>query len=176
MLKKIGLLLLVVIAGVLLFAATKPDTLHVERTGTINAPPDKIYPFISDFHQWPLWSPWEDLDPAMTRTHRGAPSGRGAIYEWSGNSEVGRGRMEITDTVEPASVTIALDFIEPWEGHNITEFRLTPEGGATSVRWTMEGPSPYLMKVMSVFTSMDRMIGGDFERGLAKLKTVAEGH
>jgi hypothetical protein len=111
----------------------------------------------------------------MTRTHSGAPSGRGAVYEWSGNSDVGTGRMEITDTMPPTSVTIALDFLEPWEGHNVSEFRLTPQSDATTVRWTMEGPSPYMMKVMSVFMNMDRMIGDDFERGLAKLKTAAEG-
>lgn len=175
MLKKILIAVVVLIAGVLLFAATKPDVLRVERSVVVNAPPEAIYSLIADFHQWPRWSPWEALDPAMTRTHSGAPSGEGAVYEWSGNSDVGKGRMEILDTQKPAIVTIALDFIEPWEGHNITEFRLTPQQDSTVVRWTMEGPSPYMMKVMSVFMNMDRMVGGDFEKGLGALKTAAEG-
>ncbi len=175
MLKKIVLALLVVVAGILLFAATKPDTFHVERTATIDAPPDRVYALISDFHQWTRWSPWEELDPAMSRTHSGAPQGGGAVYEWSGNSDVGKGRMEITRADVPSRVTIALDFLDPWEAHNVAGFRLTPHDNATIVTWTMDGPSPYMAKVMNVFVSMDRLVGGDFERGLAKMKTVAEG-
>jgi uncharacterized protein YndB with AHSA1/START domain len=175
MLKKLFAVLVVLIAGVLIFAAFRPDTLRVERRATIEAAPEVVYPLIGDFRQWPQWSPWEELDPNMSRTLSGAPSGRGAVYEWSGNRDVGRGRMEITDVVPPSSVTIALDFFEPWEAHNLTEFRLAPEGDGTALTWTMEGPSPYMMKLMGIFMNMDRMIGGDFERGLAKLKTVAEG-
>jgi uncharacterized protein YndB with AHSA1/START domain len=175
MLKKILLVIVLLAAGVLVYAATRPDTFRIERRAEINAPADVIYPLISDFHEWPKWSPWEELDPAMTRTHSGAPNGRGAVYEWAGNSEVGRGRMEITDAVPSSSVTIALDFMEPWEAHNLTEFRLTPAGSGpgTLVTWTMEGPSPYLTKLMGVFVNMDRMIGSDFERGLDKLARVA---
>jgi uncharacterized protein YndB with AHSA1/START domain len=175
MLKKIALALVVVIVGILVFAATKPDVFHVERSAVINAPSEQIYPLLSDFHQWNRWSPWEELDPGMTRTHSGAPSGPGAVYEWSGNSDVGKGRMEITEAVEPSRVAIALRFIEPWEANNVATFRLAPRGNATMVTWTMDGPSPYLMKVMGVFMNMDRMIGTDFEKGLGKLKTVAEG-
>jgi len=175
MLKKIALVLLVLIVGVLLFAATRPDALHVERSAVINAPPETIYPMLSDFHQWRRWSPWEELDPAMTRSHSGAPSGKGAVYEWSGNSDVGRGRMEITNAVEPSRVAIALQFLEPWEANNVAAFTLAPRGSATMVTWTMDGPSPYLMKVMGLFMNMDRMIGGDFEKGLTKLKAAAEG-
>lgn len=175
MLKKIAVVLIVLIAAILLFAATKPDALHVERSAVINAPPERIYPLISDFHQWKAWSPWEELDPAMTRSHSGAPNGRGAVYEWTGNSDVGQGRMEITNAVEPSRVTIALTFIEPWEAHNTAEFLLAPRGDSTMVTWTMDGPSPYVMKVMSVFMNMDRMIGNDFEKGLGKLKAAVEG-
>ncbi len=171
--KKLVLVLVVLIAAVMLFALTKPDTLHVERTATINAPPAKIFPYINDFHQWGAWSPWEKLDPAMKRTHSGAPSGKGAVYEWAGNSNVGSGRMEILDST-PSKVSIKLDFITPFEGHNLAEFTAKPSGDATSLTWTMDGPQPYLGKVIGVFMNMDRMIGTDFERGLASLKAISE--
>lgn len=175
MLKKLALAVLIVIVGILVFAATKPGAFHVERSAIVNAPPETIYPLLSDFHQWTRWSPWEELDPAMTRTHSGARNGKGAVYEWSGNSDVGKGRMEITNAVEPSRIAIALQFLDPWEANNVAAFTLAPRGNATMVTWTMDGPSPYLMKVMSVFINMDRMIGTDFEKGLAKLKAVSEG-
>jgi hypothetical protein len=116
MLKKIALILVVLIAGVLLYAATRPDSMHVERTATINAPPDRIFPHINDFKQWTAWSPYEKLDPGMKKTYSGAERGRGAVYEWAGNSQAGQGRMEITDSAEPSRVTIKLDFIAPFGG------------------------------------------------------------
>ena len=174
MLKKVVLGIVVLLVALLAFAATRPDSMRIQRTATINAPPEKIYPLISDFHNWTSWSPYEHIDPAMKKTYSGPPSGKGAVYEWAGNSDVGQGRMEITDTAEPTRVTIKLDFIAPFEGHNVTVFSLTPRAGATDVAWTMEGPSAYVMKVMSVFTDMDAMIGKDFETGLATLKSVAE--
>jgi uncharacterized protein YndB with AHSA1/START domain len=174
MFKTLGLTVLVLIAAVLLYAATKPPTFEVQRTTTIQAPPEKIYPLISDFHNWGTWSPWEKLDPAMKRTHSGAESGPGAVYEWEGNSEVGKGRMEITAATPPSKVTIQLDFLEPFEAHNVTEMTLEPQGDATQVRWLMRGPNTYVSKVMSVFMSMDSMIGKDFEAGLANMKAAAE--
>ena len=174
MIKKTLIVLLVIIGGILAYAATKPDTMHVERSTVINAPPSKIFPLINDFREWPRWSPWEHLDPNMARTLSGPPSGKGAVYEWKGNSDVGSGRMEILEAAEPSLVSIQLDFIEPFEGHNVTAFRLAPSGGGTNVAWTMDGPSPFMMKVMSVFMNMDSMIGTDFEKGLAALKTAAE--
>ncbi len=174
MLKKIVVGIVVLIAAALAYAATKPDTMHVQRSISIDAPADRVYPLISDFRQWPRWSPWENLDPAMTRTLSGPPSGKGAIYEWKGNSDVGSGRMEITGAAEPSNVTIQLDFLEPFEAHNVTEFRLESAGPATNVIWTMDGPSRFTMKVMSLFMNMDSMIGADFEKGLAALKTEAE--
>lgn len=174
MLKKILLIVVVLIACVLLYATTRPDTMHVERTATINAPPEKIFPYINDFRQWTAWSPFEKLDPDMKKTYGGAERGRGAVYEWAGNSQAGQGRMEITDSIEPSRVTIKLDFIAPFEGHNVAEFRLAPEGNATAVTWTMDGPTPYMAKLMGVFVNMDTMIGSDFESGLASLKTIAE--
>jgi hypothetical protein len=174
MIKTIAVVIAVLIAGVLAFAATKPDRIHVERSASIVAPADTIYPLINDFRRWGDWSPWEKLDPQMQRTFSGPAAGKGAVYEWSGNSKVGQGRMEILDSVEPSEVTIKLDFIEPIEGHNTTKFTLEPAGEATQITWVMDGPASYLTKIMSVFVSMDTMVGGDFETGLANLKAATE--
>lgn len=173
MLRQIGVILLVLIAGVLVFASTRPDSFSVERRIVIQAPPDKIQPLIADFHRWSDWSPWEKLDPAMKRTFGGAASGAGATYAWQGNKDVGSGRMEVK-AAEPAKVSIQLDFIEPFEGHNMTDFVLSPKDGGTEVRWVMTGPSTFVTKLMGVFVSMDTMIGKDFEKGLAQMKVAAE--
>ncbi len=179
MLKKILvsslIVVLIAIAGVLGYAATKPDTFRVERRTTIAAPPDKVFAMIEDFHRWGEWSPWEHLDPAMTRTHGGPPRGTGATYAWSGNSDVGQGRMEIVESAPPGKLVIKLDFIAPFEANNIAEFTLTPTSTGTEVVWAMHGPSPYVSKLMDTVMSMDRMIGRDFEAGLAKMKRAAEG-
>ena len=174
MFKTIAAVVAVGIAAVLIFAATRPDSFHVERSAFIKAPPDKIFGLINDFHRWPAWSPWEDRDPAMQRTHSGAAQGVGATYAWQGNSQVGAGRMEITQSSLPNKISIKLDFIQPFEAHNTTEFSLQPEGDATRVTWVMSGPSPYISKLMGLVVSMDSMIGKDFAAGLAKLKATAE--
>ena len=165
---------IVLIAGVLVFAARKPDAFSVQRTTSINAAPEKIFPFIEDFNRWRLWSPYENKDPAMKRTLSGPVSGKGAVYEWDGNSQVGKGRIQITDVSVPSRVTIKLDMIKPMEGHNIVNFTLEPHGGATQVTWAMRGSCAYMCKVMGLFLNMDKMIGKDFETGLANLKTQAE--
>jgi uncharacterized protein YndB with AHSA1/START domain len=172
--KLIAVFIAVVIAAILGFAAMKPNSFRVERTATIKAPPEKIFAVINDFHNWPTWSPWEKLDPAMKRTHSGTASGKGAIYEWEGNSKVGAGRMEILDTTAPSKIAIKLDFIKPFEGHNTAEYTMVPQGENTNVSWVMYGPTPFVSKVMQVFISMDSLIGKDFEAGLANLKAVAE--
>jgi uncharacterized protein YndB with AHSA1/START domain len=174
MLKRIGLAIVVAIAALLIFAATRPDTFRVERKAVIQAPPDRLYGLINDFHQWPLWSPWEKLDPAMKRTLGGPTSGVGATYAWEGNDDVGSGRMEIKESVPGSKIHIQLDFLQPFEAHNQTDFILTLQGNATEVTWTMYGPANYMTKLMGVFASMDSMVGPDFEKGLANLKTVAE--
>jgi uncharacterized protein YndB with AHSA1/START domain len=173
MFKIIGLIIALVIAGVLIYAATKPDSFRLERSTTIKAPPEKISAYLSDFKQWAAWSPWEEKDPAMKRSFSGAASGKGAVYGWEGNKNVGSGRMEILD-VQPQKVTIKLDFLAPFEAHNTTEYSLEPQGDGTKVTWAMFGPSNYMSKVMNVFMSMDKMVGPDFEAGLAKLKAAAE--
>ena len=177
MLKRIllGLVAIIVIATVtvLVLASRQPDEFRIERSVTVNAPAEKIVPHIADFHQWSAWSPWEHLDPAMQRSFTGAPAGKGSIYEWSGNSDVGQGRMEILD-VAPDKISIKLDFYKPMEATNIAEFALQPKGDTTEVTWAMYGPMPFISKVMCVFFDLDKMVGPDFERGLAGLKQVSE--
>jgi hypothetical protein len=174
MVKIIAIVVVILVAAVLGFALTKPDSFNVQRTTKINAAPEKIFPLINDFHGWSSWSPWENVDPAMKRTHSGAASGPGAVYEWDGNAKVGKGRMEITEAAPPAKVMIKLDFLKPIEGHNIAEFVLEPRGDSTKVTWTMRGPAPFISKVMQVFISMDSMLGKEFETGLANMKNAAE--
>ena len=173
MIKKIGFVLAALVAVLLVWAATRPDSFSVERRIVIQAAPDKIHALIADFHRWPDWSPWEKLDPAMKRTFSGTAAGVGAVYGWQGNSEVGSGRMEVKLTT-PDKVSIQLDFIEPFEGHNTADFFLAPKDGGTEVRWVMFGPAPFVTKLMGIFVSMDAMIGKDFEKGLSQLKADAE--
>jgi hypothetical protein len=170
----IAIVVLLVLA-VLAFAASRPDHFRVERRARINAAPDKILPLLTDFRRWTAWSPWEKLDPNLTRRYSGAAEGEGAVYEWEGNKKVGKGRMEIRKVVAPSTVVIMLDFIEPWAAHNTAEFTLAPTGGATDVVWAMHGPNLFMTKLMGLFMSMDKLIGKDFERGLSNLKHAAEG-
>jgi uncharacterized protein YndB with AHSA1/START domain len=170
----IAVILAIAIAGVLIFAATKPDTLRVQRSITINAPPQRIFPLIADFHQWRNWSPYEQKDPAMKRGYDGAERGKGAIYTWDGDKNVGSGRMEILEAAEPQKVVIKLDFFTPFEGHNTAEFTMLPQGDGTHVTWLMHGPARFVTKLIQVFMNLDHMIGKDFETGLANLKRVNE--
>ena len=174
MFKTIVLLALAVIAAVLIFAATKPDTFRVQRTASIKAPPEKIFALLNDYHNWPSWSPYEKMDPAMKRSYSGSASGKGSVYEWEGNSNIGKGRMEILDSTPPSKLTIKLDFFKPFEAHNTAEFLLEPKGDHTDVTWAMFGPLPYTGKVMHTFFNMDKMVGGQFAEGLANLKAAAE--
>jgi hypothetical protein len=170
----VAVVVAIAIAAVLILAATKPDTFRVQRAAAINAPADRIYPLIADFHQWLNWSPWEGRDPALKRSYSGAERGKGAVYAWEGNRNVGSGRMEILEANSPSLVKIQLDFLKPFEAHNIAEFTMLPQGNATNLTWVMHGPAPFMSKVMHVFINMDKMIGKDFETGLANLKAAAE--
>jgi len=170
----VAAVLAVAIVIVLILAATKPDTFQVTRAATINAPAAKIFPLIADFHQWGQWSPWEHKDPAMQRTFSGANSGLGAVYAWEGNGQVGSGRMEVIEAAAPGKIGIKLDFIKPFEGHNVAEFTMLPQGSTTLVTWTMHGPTPFLGKIIHVFMNMDNMVGRDFSAGLASLKSITE--
>ena len=164
----------VAIAGVLLLAATRPDTFSVQRSVAIQAPPEAVYPLIADFKRWEAWSPWEKKDPAMKRTFGVTTAGQGATYAWEGNGEVGQGSMEIAHAESPSKVGIALDFVKPFEAHNRVDFALAPKGQATEVTWTMQGPVPYFANIVHLFVNMDAMVGRDFEAGLANLKLAAE--
>lgn len=173
MFKIILIIVVVLIVAVLVFAATRPGTFKVERAATIKASPEKILALINDFRRWAVWSPWEKLDPALERSYSGAASGPGAVYAWQGNNKVGQGRMEIMAS-SPSATTIKLDFIKPFEAHNIADFTLLPQGDSTVLTWAMHGPKPYMAKLMHMFFNMDKLVGGDFERGLANLKAAAE--
>ena len=170
----IAVVLAIAIAIILILAAAKPDRFRVQRATTVKAPPERIFPLINDFHQCATWSPYENKDPAMKRSYSGTASGKGAVYAWEGNKNVGSGRMEILDASAPAKIVIKLDFFTPFEGHNTAEFTMLPQGDATNVTWLMYGPLPFMGKIMHVFINMDRMVGKDFEIGLANLKRLAE--
>jgi Polyketide cyclase / dehydrase and lipid transport len=173
MLKKILLLLVVVIVGIAGYAAFQPNDFRVERKITIAAPPEKIQALLVDFNRWKDWSPWEKLDPEMKKTISGAPSGVGAIYEWSGNKDVGSGRMEVLET-NPELVRMKVNFSAPMSAENTNDFLLKANGTSTDVTWAMYGTNSYKAKVVGLFINMDKMIGGDFDTGLANLKTLAE--
>lgn len=174
MLKTILLIVAVLIAALLIFAATRPDTFAVQRSVVINAAPEKIFPLINDFRSWGAWSPFEKLDPAMQRTFSEPASGVGARYEWSGNGNAGAGSMKITEVVAPSRLAIDLDFTKPMKANNKVVFTLQPGATGTQVTWLMHGPVPYVAKIMHIFFNMDKMVGGDFEKGLADLKAAAE--
>ena len=174
MLKIVLAVVVLALAAVLVIAAFKPDTFQVQRRALIKAPPEKIYPLLSDFQRWGAWSPWEKKDPGMKRSFGGPKEGKGASYAWDGDKNVGQGRMEIVEATPPSKVALKLDFVKPFEAHNTVRFDLVPKGELTEVVWDMQGPVPYLGKIVHVFVNMDRMVGADFESGLANLKSIAE--
>jgi hypothetical protein len=170
----IVIVLAIALAIVLIVAASKPAIFSVQRATTVKAAPEKIFPLINDFRQWGTWSPYETRDPAMKRSYSGAASGEGAVYGWDGNKNIGSGRMEILETSAPAKIIIKLDFFKPFEAHNTAEFTMLPQGDATNVTWVMHGPASLMSRLMQVFMNIDRMIGKDFEAGLANLKRLTE--
>lgn len=170
----ITLIIITLIAVLLVLAATKPDTFRIERSITINATPETIFPLINNFHEWVKWSPWEKKDVNMKRTYSDPAAGQGARYAWAGNNKIGEGNMEITQSIAPAKVLIALNFLKPFEASNTAEFTLTPQGDATQLTWEMYGPNNFIAKIMQVFISMDTMVSKDFEAGLNDIKTAAE--
>lgn len=175
MIKKILLLVLAIVAIVLIVAAFQPNTYRVERSITIAAPAAAVFPQVNDLHQAQAWSPWVKLDPNAKYTFAGPTSGVGAIISWAGNKDVGEGRETIVASQPNELVRIKLEFFKPMSGVATTEFQLKPESNGTQVTWSMTGDKNYLSKVMCMFMSMDKMIGGDFERGLANLKALVEG-
>jgi uncharacterized protein YndB with AHSA1/START domain len=170
----LGIVVVVAIVAVLIYASTRPDTFRVERSLAMKAPPEKIFPYLTELKRWREWSPYEERDPAMKRTYSGPDSGKGAAYEWDGDKNVGKGRMEVLEATAPNKVVIKLDFIKPFEGHNTAELTVQPKDGQTVVTWAMYGPSPFMSKLIGTFMNFDDMIGRDFASGLAKLKTTVE--
>jgi uncharacterized protein YndB with AHSA1/START domain len=177
MLKTLGIIaavLVVLLSGLLIYASTRPDTFTVQRSVSIKAPPEKIFPLISSLRGFNSWEPFSKKDPAIKLVYGGPDSGKGAKYEWQGNRQVGSGKVEITDIAPPLSVAMKLDMMTPMEAHNTVQFTLEPKGETTTVTWAMRGPSPLVAKVMDVTFGMDRMVGSEFEAGLANLKALAE--
>jgi len=174
MVLRIVLIVAGLVAAILIFAATKPATLRVERSTVINVPPEKVFALINDLHGWKDWQPEDKEDTTTSRSYSGSASGVGAISEWDGRGRAGKGRMVITESQPPHRVAVKVDFVKPFESHNLNEFTLVPAGGGTKVTWSWQGQNLYFMKVMSVFANMDKMIGKHFEDGLTNLKTIAE--
>lgn len=174
MIRKFLLLLVAVIVILVVVIATRPATFHIERSASIAAAPAAVFAQVNDFHNWAAWSPWEKLDPQMKKTFEGPAAGAGASYGWVGNEEVGEGKMTIQNSAAPSSVAIKLDFIKPFPASNDVTFTFAPEGAGTKVTWGMDGTNNFMMKAFSLFGGMDKMIGSDFERGLAALKSTTE--
>lgn len=170
----IALIVGVVLAALLVYAATRPKNFRVQRSVTMHASPERIFPLINDFQSWPLWSPYEKLNPAMKRTYTGPRSGPGAASSWDGNSKAGAGKMEIVSLVPASKLVVKLDFSRPFEGHNTAEFTLDRAGDNTTVTWAMFGPQNFMLKLISIFMNMDRLMGKEFEEGLHNLKTLTE--
>jgi uncharacterized protein YndB with AHSA1/START domain len=174
MLVKILLAVAAVLAVLIGVIVTRPPTFRVERSLLVAAPPDRVYGQIVDFHRWEGWSPWAKLDPQMKTTYQGRDGEVGASYAWLGDDKVGEGRMTITGLTPPRRVVVRLEFLKPWKATNETSFDLAEEPGGTRVAWIMKGENTFMGKAMSLFMDMDRMVGGDFEKGLAALKGLAE--
>jgi uncharacterized protein YndB with AHSA1/START domain len=166
-------LAVLVVAGVVV-VATRPSEFRVTRTGSISASPEVVFAQVNDFHKWEAWNPWGKLDPAMKQSYEGAPAGVGAVYTWAGNSQVGEGRMTLTESRPNELIRIKMEFLKPFAATSTAEFTFRPEGNGTAVTWSMEGQNNFMAKTMHLVMNMDRMIGGQFEKGLAAMRSVAE--
>ena len=178
MIKKIVLGVLLLMVAVVAVCAVvimmQPAHYHVERSATINAPALVVFNQVNDFHKWEAWSPWAKLDPNMKTSYEGAAAGTGSIYSWTGNNDVGEGRMTITDSKPGESIKIKLDFIKPFAATTATVFTFKPQGNQTAVTWTMDGENNFIGKAFGLVMNMDKTVGGDFDKGLAQMKTLAE--
>ena len=173
--KKILIAIVIVVIGLVAVIAMQPDTFLVSRTTSIAAPLAEVFALVNDFHKWEKWSPWEKLDPAIKTTFEGAPSGTGAIYAWVGNDKVGEGRQTILESKAGELVRIKLEFVKPFASVADTEFAFSGDGNATTVTWIMKGENNFISKGFCLFMGgMDKVIGPDFEKGLAQLKSLAE--
>jgi len=164
----------VIVIVVVVVVAVQPSGFRVERTATISAPAPAVFGQVNDFHNWEAWSPWAKLDPTMRQAFEGAPAGTGAIYTWTANKQVGEGRMTVTESRPNELIRIRLEFLKPFAATNTAEFAFKPEGNQTVVTWSMVGKNNFMAKAVHLVVNMDRMVGGDFEKGLARMKSVAE--
>ena len=174
MIKKVFITLAVIVVIFVIVAALQPADYRVTRSASVAAPSGVVFAQVNDLHKWESWSPWEKLDPAMKRVHEGAPAGTGAVYAWAGNSKAGEGRMTITESRPNELIRMKLEFIKPFASTCVTEFTFKPESDQTAVKWTMTGQKNFVSKAICLFMSMDKLIGGDFEKGLANLKSLSE--
>ena len=166
--------LAVLILGFVIVVAMQPSEFRIARSAKMKAPPAAVFAEVNDFHKWDAWSPWAKLDPNIKTSYEGAPAGPGAMYSWTGNSQVGEGRMTITDSKPAELIKIKLEFVKPFAATNATNFMFTSQGNQTSVKWTMDGDNNFMGKAFGLFMNMDKLVGGDFEKGLAQMKAVSE--
>ena len=174
MLKKILIGVVVIIAAFVALVAVRPSDFRIERSAVVSAPPTVVFAQVNDLHNWDAWSPWAKLDPAAKQTFEGPRAGMGAAFAWVGNNQVGEGRMTITESRPNELIRFKLDFVKPFAGTNTAEFTFTPQGNQTAVTWSMFGTQNFMAKAFCIFMNMDRMVGGQFEQGLAQMKSVAE--
>ena len=174
MLIKILIAVAVIVVVFVVVVAMQPSEFRVARSTTISAPPPAVFAQVNDFHKWEAWNPWGKIDPAMKQTYEGAPAGPGAIYTWVGNKNVGEGRMTLTESRPSDLIRIKLEFFKPFAGTNIAEFTFKPAGNQTAVTWSMTGKNNFMAKAIHLFMNMDKMIGGQFEMGLAQMKSIVE--
>jgi len=167
--------LAVIVIGLGAVVAMQPSEFRVARTATIAAPAPAVFNQVNDFHNWAAWNPWATLDPGMKQTYEGAPAGTGAIYTWAGNRQVGEGRMTLTESRPSDLIRIRLEFLKPLAAVSTAEFTFKPEGKQTVVTWSMVGRNNFMAKAVHLVMNIDRMIGGNFEQGLARMKAVVEG-
>jgi uncharacterized protein YndB with AHSA1/START domain len=174
MLIKVFIAIAVILILFAIIVALQPSSFQVARSTSISAPPAAVFAQVNDFHRWEAWNPWWKIDPAMKQTYEGAPAGTGAVYTWAGNNEVGVGRMTITDSRPSDLIRMRLEFFKPFAATNQSEFTFNPEGDQTMVTWSMTGNNNFIAKAVHLFMNMDKMVGGQFEKGLAQMKAAAE--
>jgi len=172
--KKILLGLVIIVVILVVVILLQPAHYHVERSATISAPPATVFAQVNDFHKWEAWSPWAKIDPSMKQNYDGAPAGVGAGYSWAGNSQAGEGRMTITDSHPSDLIKIKLEFLKPFAATDTTAFTFKPQANQTVVTWTLDGDNNFIGKAFGLVMNMDKMVGADFEKGLAQMKSVAE--
>jgi hypothetical protein len=175
MMTKIFMVIAIVVVVFAVIVALQPSEFRVARTANMSAPVPAVFAQVNDFHKWEAWNPWGKLDPAMKQTYQSGPAGTGAVYAWTGNKEVGEGRMTIIESRPYDLIRINLEFFRPFAATNLAEFTFRPEGDQTSVTWSMTGKNNFIAKAVHLFINMDKMVGGQFEQGLAEMKSVVEG-